>query len=84
MTAIAVYTKSNCQQCTATKRWLAKHAVEYTEINLDEDHAAWDYVTDLGAKQAPVIVTEHGTWWTGFRPDMLTTHTQKAAWPDGE
>lgn len=76
---VAVYTKSHCVQCTATKRWLAKNGVEFTEVDLEKDNGAWDYVTDLGAAQAPVVVLESSEWWTGHRPEKLNQIMREAA-----
>ncbi|WP_032823307.1 glutaredoxin domain-containing protein, partial [Oenococcus oeni] len=30
---MTVYTKNNCPQCKATKRWLNEHNIDYQEIN---------------------------------------------------
>lgn len=72
---ITVYSKPNCQQCTATKRWLTQHGVEFTEDDITtEDNLA--AAKALGYQEAPVvIVSSEGvgseSHWSGFRPDKL-------------
>ena len=38
MKEIIVYTTNYCVYCTAAKRWLQKHGLDFREINLDEDN----------------------------------------------
>jgi glutaredoxin-like protein NrdH len=74
---ITVYVKSNCVQCTQTKKLLDKNNLPYNTISVEEDTNAYEYVVEhLGYKAAPVIVItdeedttiEH---WSGFNPDKL-------------
>lgn len=81
---ITVYTLPICPQCNLTKRWLDRAGATYTAIDLStspDDAAA---VTELGYKQAPVIVVSNGDpetdiHWTGFNPDFLARYTGAAA-----
>ena len=67
-----VYTKSNCQQCVATKRRLARKGIEFVEINLDEDREALRVVSHMGFASAPVVDPGDGSaWWSGFRVDLI-------------
>ncbi|MBO9452198.1 glutaredoxin-like protein NrdH [Tropicibacter sp. R16_0] len=68
--SITVYSKPACVQCTATTRALDAKGITYDVVDLTEDDTAMSHVTDLGYRQAPVVVagTEH---WSGFRPDMI-------------
>lgn len=74
--SITVYVKSNCIQCTQTKKLLDKLELPYNTISVEEDTNAYDYVTNhLEYKAAPVIViteneetVEH---WSGFNPEKL-------------
>lgn len=77
--ALTVYSKPGCVQCTATTRALDKARVSYTVVDLTTDDAARDYVLALGHLQAPVVVTETGYHWSGYRPDQITTHLQRTA-----
>lgn len=38
---------------------------------MSQDAEALDKVKSLGYLQAPVIVTEDGEHWSGFRPDLI-------------
>jgi glutaredoxin-like protein NrdH len=56
---ITVYTKPNCQQCTAVKRALTKHGLAFTEddITTPENTAA---AKSLGFAAAPVTIASFG------------------------
>lgn len=68
--SIIVYSKPNCVQCNATHRALKKKNVDYTVIDVTEDHAAYQHVASLGYQQVPVVETEHDHW-SGYRPDKI-------------
>ncbi|MFF0818362.1 glutaredoxin-like protein NrdH [Rhodococcus sp. NPDC003318] len=68
---VTVYTKPGCVQCTATHRALDQAGIDYRTVDLSTDLDARDYVMSLGHLQAPVIVTDTGEHWAGFRPDRL-------------
>ncbi len=67
---ITVYSKPACVQCTATTRALDAKGINYQVVDLTEDAAAMTKVSELGYRQAPIVVAgeEH---WAGFRPDMI-------------
>jgi glutaredoxin-like protein NrdH len=70
--AITLYSKPACVQCTATKRALDKAGLAYSEVDLTQNPAALEYVTeDLGYSMAPVVVVDDESHWTGFRPDLI-------------
>ncbi|VXA93322.1 glutaredoxin domain-containing protein [Citricoccus sp. K5] len=79
MRTITVYSKTNCQQCTATKRWLTKAGTPYEvkQVDLPLASAERDIaaIKALGYKGVPVtIVSRDGVpdeHWHGFRPDKL-------------
>ncbi|NQZ72474.1 MAG: glutaredoxin-like protein NrdH [Dinoroseobacter sp.] len=68
--SITVYSKPACVQCTATTRALDAKGINYDVVDLSEDADAMTRVTELGYRQAPVVIAgaEH---WSGFRPDMI-------------
>jgi glutaredoxin-like protein NrdH len=75
--AVAVYVKNNCQPCKRTKKELELRGVTYTEINLETDPAALEYVTGLGHQQAPVVVVDTATQpvhWSGLVPALINLH----------
>lgn len=67
---VTVYTTPNCVQCEQTKKWLDRNDVKYSVVDLSKDAAAYDKVTAMGYKAAPVVEGPHGTW-SGFRLDLL-------------
>ncbi|WP_037163332.1 glutaredoxin domain-containing protein [Rhodococcoides fascians] len=71
---ITVYTTPNCGQCDATKSRLDKRGLEYRIVDITEDDTARHYVTcELGYLQAPVVVVDDNTHWSGFRIDAIDT-----------
>lgn len=68
--SITVYSKPACVQCTATTRALAAKGIEFDLVDLTEDEDAMTRVTDLGYRQAPVVMTADDHW-AGFRPDKI-------------
>lgn len=73
MPEIILYSKTVCQQCTATKRKVKKEGLEpyLREINVDHDEAGAQFLRDAGHTQAPVVITSFGDEWSGFRPDLV-------------
>ncbi|MBY5973413.1 Glutaredoxin-like protein NrdH [Pseudooceanicola marinus] len=67
---VTVYSKPACVQCTATTRALEAKGIDYALVDLTEDAEAMTRVTELGYRQAPVVIAgdDH---WSGFRPDLI-------------
>lgn len=74
---VTVYTKSKCPGCTRTKTELALRGVTFTEIDMEKDPAALEYVKSLGHQQAPVVVLGDGTSWSGLVPPLINQHFGK-------
>lgn len=72
---ITVYSKPNCQQCSATYRKLKSLDLPHESVDVTEDADALAFIRALGYKQAPVVVVREGAQikehWSGFRPDLL-------------
>lgn len=68
--SITVYSKPACVQCTATTRALDAKGISYDVIDLTEDDGALGQVTEMGYRQAPVVIAGEDHW-SGFRPDMI-------------
>lgn len=68
---VCLFTMPNCQQCIATKRRLDRNGTVYTLVDITEDPGAYDYVVGLGHKQAPIVVTDTGAHWSGYRMDLI-------------
>ena len=59
-------------QCKFTKEYLSNHNIKYKEINAMEDLDSLAHIKDdLGYQTLPVIETDTGDSWFGFRPDLL-------------
>lgn len=69
---VTVFVKPNCQPCKLTKRKLDEMGVEYETRDITEDGEALITVKNLGYLAAPVILTEIGDHWGGFRPDLIS------------
>lgn len=67
MKTATIYTAPNCGPCIGAKRWMAKNGVEYNELPA---HDHFDYLQELGARAAPVIVID-GEAVIGFDIDKL-------------
>ena len=75
---VTVYSKPACVQCTMTKKALEKKGIAYTEVDVTESAAALEYISEeLAYSQAPVVVVDEHTHWSGFRPDLIE-HTASA------
>jgi glutaredoxin-like protein NrdH len=65
-----IYTKPNCVQCEATKRYFDNKGVAYTTVDITQDVDALDRLIEEGYQAAPVV--NAGTeWWSGFQPDKI-------------
>lgn len=88
---VTVYTKPDCRQCDATKRWLNQHGIAFDPINLEADiepHGKGSNlaaVKALGYMSAPVVVASldgipgNEIHWSGFNPIELARLQKKAA-----
>lgn len=76
---VTVYTKDNCRQCDATKRWLKARDVTYVEADLT-DPGNLEAAKALGHQAAPVVVVAYDgepgpeVSWSGFNPFQLAEH----------
>ena len=77
---VTVYSKPACIQCTMTYRVLDKAGVTYTIVDVTENAAALEYVSeDLGYSAAPIVVVDEHDHWSGFRPDLIAALAQSRA-----
>ena len=67
---ITIYSKPSCVQCAATTRAMDARGITYSVIDVTADTEALAYITSLGYRQVPVVVTGAGHW-SGFRPDKI-------------
>ena len=52
---LTVYSKNNCPFCVQAKNLLKLKGVEYTEIKIDEDSSAKEFVLSEGHRTVPQI-----------------------------
>lgn len=69
-----LYTKPRCVQCDATKRKLDREGITYEVVDLSADPSALETIKGLGYLQAPVLVADETTHWSGHRPDLIEKH----------
>ncbi|PAU70200.1 glutaredoxin [Bifidobacterium italicum] len=73
-----IYTKPGCPQCTATRRAFERLGLSYRTVDITRDPAAAQTLRDAGFLQAPVVVTDAGSW-SGYRPDRIRMLVQRDA-----
>ena len=52
---LTVYSKNNCSFCVQTKELLTRRGVEFTEIKIDEDASAKEFIIKEGHRSVPQI-----------------------------
>ncbi|WP_440711657.1 glutaredoxin domain-containing protein [Herbiconiux sp. YIM B11900] len=67
---VTVYGRSNCAQCTATKRTLEIKEVEHVYVDVEQHPKACDFLRSLRHQQLPVVIAGPAHW-SGFRPDLI-------------
>jgi len=65
-----VYTKPNCVQCDATKRYLDRSGIKYDTVDITKEPEALEMILGMGFSAAPVVISDSGNW-SGFQPDKL-------------
>jgi glutaredoxin-like protein NrdH len=78
---VTIYTQPRCQPCKATKRWLDKRDITYTEVDITTSPADAAALKALGFQEAPVVIVSTGDpetdlMWSGFDPNNLIKYTQ--------
>lgn len=73
---VTVYSKDNCVQCNAVKKYLDKHEIDYQVFEMDKDENALAAAKSLGYLQAPVVVVpfyegQEVVHFSGFNPIEL-------------
>ncbi len=68
--SVTVYSKPACVQCTATTRAMDARGISYKVVDLTVDGEAFTQVSEMGYRQAPVVIAGE-SHWSGFRPDLI-------------
>jgi glutaredoxin len=65
---VEMYGVTWCGDCRATRRFLASHGVEYTDIDVDRDReASAELVRRVGKRAVPQLVID-GEWFQPYKP----------------
>jgi glutaredoxin len=65
---LQVYTASWCRDCREAKRFLDKHSIPYTEVDVERTPGAIDLVQqNVGKKAIPQFVID-GKWVQPYKP----------------
>lgn len=66
-----VYSQHGCQSCDATKAYLVKNEVAFTDIDITKTPSAVAEMEKLGSQSTPTVVTDD-EFWIGHRVDKLS------------
>lgn len=76
---LKVYTAGWCRDCREAKRFLDKHAIPYSEIDIERTPGAADLVLqNVGKRAIPQFVID-GKWVQPYRPGEGFLHDEMAA-----
>ena len=65
---LTVYSAPWCSDCREAKRFLARHNIPYTEINIEETPgAAEEVIRQIGKRAIPQFVID-GKWVQPYKP----------------
>jgi mycoredoxin len=75
---VLVYSAAWCRDCREAKRFLEKHQIPYTEIDIESiPGAADEVVRNVGKRAIPQFVIE-GKWIQPYRPGQGFLHHEMA------
>ena len=75
---LLVYSATWCRDCRAAKRFLEKHQIAYTEIDIESvPGAAEEVVHHVGKRAIPQFVLD-GKWIQPYRPGQGFLHDEMA------
>ncbi|MGI4854378.1 MAG: glutaredoxin family protein [Janthinobacterium lividum] len=73
---LKVYTAGWCRDCREAKRFLDKHNIPYTEVDIERTPGAADLVQqNVGKKAIPQFVLD-GKWIQPYRPGQGFLHDE--------
>ena len=80
---LTMYTTTWCAFCRRLKSQLARDGIEITEVNIEEDPAAADYVMSVngGYQTVPTVVFSDGTALTNPSAAAVKQRLQELAVP---
>jgi mycoredoxin len=75
---VLVYSATWCRDCREAKRFLEKHQIAYTEIDIESiPGAAEEVVSHVGKRAIPQFVLD-GKWIQPYRPGQGFLHDEMA------
>ena len=75
---LLVYSATWCRDCREAKRFLEKHQISYTEIDIESiPGAAEEVVRQVGKRAIPQFVLD-GKWIQPYRPGQGFLHDEMA------
>jgi glutaredoxin len=75
---LTVYSASWCRDCREAKRFLEKHNIPFTEIDIEETPGAAEEVLEhVGKRAIPQFVLD-GKWIQPYRPGRGFLHAEMA------
>lgn len=76
---LLVYSADWCRDCRDAKRFLEKHSIPYTEVNIEKTPGAADEViAHTGKRAIPQFVLD-GKWIQPYRPGRGFLHAEMSA-----
>jgi mycoredoxin len=76
---LTVYSASWCRDCREAKRFLSKHNIPFTEVDIEATPGAADQVlANVGKRAIPQFVLD-GKWIQPYRPGRGFLHDEMAA-----
>jgi glutaredoxin len=75
---LTVYSASWCRDCREAKKFLAKHNIPFTEVDIEQTPGAAELVQEnVGKKAIPQFVLD-GKWIQPYRPGRGFLHEEMA------
>ena len=74
---IRLFIKPYCGWCHKAQDWLDKHHIEYEEVDVIADEAAFDEMIRLSGQECAPVIEVDGEILADFGPDQLATFWQK-------
>jgi glutaredoxin len=75
---LLVYSADWCRDCREAKRFLTKHNIPYTEVDIERTPGAVDaLLTNVGKRAIPQFVID-GKWVQPYRPGQGFLHDEMA------
>ncbi len=76
---LTVYSASWCRDCREAKKFLTKHNIPFTEVDIEQTPGAAELVLEnVGKKAIPQFVLD-GKWIQPYRPGRGFLHEEMAA-----